>query len=405
MKKLICLISVFCIATILYSQKQRYFVYEPLDKAEVNYVKYKNEIYDKHYRILDSLFRNTPKNKNLEFYYKNIYKAESYIMKNKLENAAKTYKLAFSFIDYPFATDLENALYCELESRKDKDNIKKYIWFLINKGENKDKFLSKPEYQSLSLGEELKTMIDTSKTSVNAELIDIITAIHEDDQAIRKQTGYGSIKRAEEMRLEMGKIDSINYQKIMSLIEEYPTVSEEIYGTKGLNKMDIIPWHNSDFIDIYIALYKSVVNGKLDARYFTRLLDNSDFLINYSLKLGIWKNAISCLNEENFDIPSYFVTINTPKENIVNKYRKLLYLEKYTEQQKKQIWYFRNPKAKVELCNNTGGINNNETFFKTLKTKETIFGKGNKIHYRSKADKKQLQKAMKEYYKNNPEKK
>ena len=362
---------------------------------------------DKETAFLDSLIFNTPVNKNLKNYYKNVYSAENCILKTEYEKAAILYEKAFSYHEFPFSIDLDNAIVCEIKSRKNENNIKKYITLQMNKDAKKVNYLNDSSLFLLSNWKEIENIINTTEAKIDTVLLNFIWKLYDADQDFRRNN-HGDY--SQESLKEMDILDIINYNELIKIIQLNSDISEEKIGLSGWGKLSIIPWHSPEMLEIYKYLFQSVVAGKLDARKFYDLFGHSDYRINGKYNLGVLTYSVgssycsSIANMENFDLPDYFITKEYKNVKVLDNCRKKLYIESFNDYQKKCIWDFMqdNKTNKFRFDNETTTeLNYNDTFFKTLKTKKNSVGDKVKIYYRNKEEEKQLQEAMKEYYKNN----
>jgi hypothetical protein len=351
--------------------------------------------------ILDSLIQNTPVNENIRNYHKNVYKAEFLIMKEKYAKAAKTYEKAFSFIEYPYARDLRNALNCEKYSKdRNNINIEKYIYLLIRKNEKKDRFLNDTILQKLSNWEDIKNMIDTTLPAIDKKLVDYLEQIYYDDQNVRVRLNAqrDSISR-DSLYKEMAVVDSTNYHKLIAVFEEYPNLSEELIGISGFNSSisTIFIHHRNNRIFGLIPLYHIVTSGKVSPNTYAEFLGNS--LYQDKIGGGIYDCITSVLTltiDDVVMIRKY--TAATKKE--VNNRREKLYLESIDDCIKKRIWQSFRKNNVFLFYKKYINMADEAAFYKDIKEKKYVDDIPCEIYYRNKDDKKRIQKAMKEYYKN-----
>ncbi|MDR2834796.1 MAG: hypothetical protein LBV69_01155 [Bacteroidales bacterium] len=372
------------------------------------FTEYNKSRTDKHTAIIDSLIINNQINKNVENYYKNVYVAQNLIMKGKFRKAAKTYQNAFTYLKNPFSIDLHHALICELKSEKNLENIKKYIQLLILKDEKKEIFLEDSSYISLSNWNVIKKIIDSLQNNIDTTLCNEIKNIYITDQNLRRKHNNMFENLSDSDELEIFKIDSINYYSLMELLDKNPIISEELIGISGWENFQIIPWHNSFRLDIYPILFKSVINGNLDARKFYDILGHSEYRIKGEYSIGITTYRISSsycsqiVNIDNFEMPDYFIVKKYADLKILDKFRKKIYIEPFENFQKKSIWLYMNRKIinNRNFCSFTIELSENIDFFTILRTKK-YGGENCNIYYRNHTEQKQIETAMKEYYKNN----
>jgi hypothetical protein len=345
----------------------------------------------KHTDIIDSLIFNHKKDPKVENYYTNIYKAQNFIIDGDFKNAAETYNYAFSFLEHPFEKDLNIALKCELKSDKNEKNIKEYIKLLMLKNEDKEKFLSDSLYHSLSNWKDIVNVIENTKPLFEKVLVDELEIIYNDDQGVREdireyreKNGY----HQDSVNDLIAIVDSINYYKILQILDKYSVISEELIGNKWGN-LSIVLWHCPYRLDAYIKLFNSVISGKLDARKFSDLLSGSDYRINHLYELGEWTCSGEVVNMDDFDL-SYFIIKKRNNLETINEYRKKIYLEDYYTFHNKIFWSDKNRKLKINFYNGVNFLVDNDEFFRALKEKDFD------IYYFSKESEEQIKKMMKE---------
>jgi len=186
--------------------------------------------------------------------------------------------IVFTYIDIPFLQDLGNARKCEMNSRKNEECIKKYIFFSIRKTGKKTGVLKNEELQKLETWSDIKAMIDTLSCLNDTAVVNELERILFNDQDYRSQCRkkYNGNTYNEFTRDSIAKIDSINYYKIYRMFENID-MSEEIFGYRGWGIIDVILMHNRQRKEIYELLIKSVFDGKLNARDVFSSLDDSNY--------------------------------------------------------------------------------------------------------------------------------
>ena len=355
---------------------------------------------------LDSLIVNIRLNDSVAKYYKNIYKAENFIMKCNYKKAAEYYEKAFKFIKYPFEKDLTNARICELCSRNNEENIKKYVWYSINKSGYKKGILNNDKYHLLSKWDEIKYMIDTMQSVINKEISEYLEGILYDDQEIRTQARESMEDYYHDS--EWGKIiwnmDSINYYKILNLIDEYENIDEKIFEENWYN-ISVILLHNPQRLDLYIKLHDLVINGKLDARKYIGNLEHSYYKVadkysfgeeSYGFIASPFDGPDNIINEE-----LYVYIIPTMKEkNTINKYRKKLYVEDVKLYHQKCKVQAHNKDLKFRFCaNEYVQFWNLDDYYNLILNKRSMNNKKVKIYYKDCVQKRKLKKEAKGYKK------
>jgi len=290
------------------------------------------------YTQLDSIILFYNSNDSIGKYYKYVYKAEDYIMMENFEKAAETYEKAFTYIDIPFLQDLGNAKECEMNSRKNEECIKKYIYFLIRKNGTKDGYLKNEELQKLETWSDIKAMIDTLSCLNDTAVVNELERIIFNDQDYRNQCHkkYNGNTYNEFTRDSIAKIDSINYYKIYRMFENID-MSEEIFGYRGWGIIDVILMHNRQRKEIYELLIKSVFDGKLNARDVFSSLDDSNYKFENKYLFGGRSFGFN-VNDDCY----MYIKPNFNQNLKINKYRQKIYLENISDFHKKRIWQMRN---------------------------------------------------------------
>ena len=287
----------------------------------------------------DSIIINTNQQKHVQKYYNNIYKAEQFIIEENFDKASEAYFEAFKYIENPFEVDLLHALDCEqLRKNPQKTNVKFIVKKLYSKtGEIPIMFTEQPYNEVVGINE-LEEYVKNQQHSRDSNFIRKIEYFHEIDQGIREEIiaehGY---PYDEFYKDTIQYLDSINYFKIIELINDYGYISEELIGgAKNLNSINLIIVHNNKRKEIIPVLHKSVINGTLDARFFAGILDICNYKINneFYISQSVW-----FINEGIFSSQKY------SKKQLakLNKYRKSIYLDSFNTFQDKIKWTIRNP--------------------------------------------------------------
>jgi hypothetical protein len=272
-------------------------------------------------------------------YYKYVYKAEAFIMKGDFEKAAKTYEKAFTYIDIPFSSDLAHARKCEMDSRKDEDCIKKYIYFSIRKTGMKNGYLNNEELQKLETWPDIKAMIDTLSALNDTTIVNELDRIIFIDQDYRRQCRekFNGNTYNDFTKDSISKIDSVNYFTLLKLFSTLEYVSEEVIGVRTWGTVDIVLAHNRNRFGIYQLLYKSVQNGKLDARLFAYCLNDANYKIANKYPIGGRNFGFQVTH----DCYLYFKPSQFERFKI-NKLRRNMHLESIDNFHKKRIWQLQN---------------------------------------------------------------
>ena len=350
-------------------------------------------------KILDSLFNNVPIKDSVRRYYKYVYEAESYLMDNKFDKAAKTYSIAFEYLKFPFAKDLRKAIDCELKSNQNKENIIKYCWLL----KNKTMLGSTAELENLSWWQELKNTWDTVSSKINQKFFEDCKNIHKADQDIRNYSynKYGP-SYVGQGRDTILAVDTQNYKDLISIIKKLNIFSEEYFGNSWAY-IQLVLKHNSDYYDFFILTHKDIVNGNFDVRNYADVL-NKTYSINYIYPMG---QDVSYGHNFNNWIYVYSYPFGKDKQ-MMNKFRKQICLEDIDTYYKKQAWQFQNAKRGyfypgiTSMYDSDSFIDNNyyiEGFHDIVLTGLDVYGSKVKIFYKNKEEKKAINKQAKELIK------
>ena len=362
------------------------------------------DTFEKDIITLDSLILNSKLNDSVSNYYKFVYKAENEYIKQNYKKASEYYEKAFGYLKYPFMRDLSRAIYCEKESRKNIDNLKKYLELYLSKTKKKESTYDYSRNLPLQDSIEIVKLIETIKPVVDSSLVNYLNELFRIDQDVRKGLSW-PLSEEEGMLLHI--TDSTNYSKLLEIVDKYPNLSEEIYGTAWsafsiiLNHCRVIP-----DVRIYIKLHSMVMNGQIDARNYVNSLEISLFSKKQSFGGAHYGYEYVNWDTNNWDTNTrdkfYIYLKQTSKdEKMINKYRNKLYLEDMKSYHKKRIWAMRTDADKKGqiIYYFTELYGSNEGSYKIL-SKKTYNDKKVKIYYKNKEDKKRIKKAMKEYNKN-----
>ena len=345
-------------------------------------------------RLLNSLILNTELNDSVSKYYNFVYKAENEYMKQNYKKAATYYEKAFGYLKYPFMKDLYRAIYCEKESRKNIDNLKKYLELYLSKTKKTESTYDYSRNLPLQDSIEIVKLIDTIKPVVDSSLVNYLYELRRIDQSVRLNLNY---PLSEEKNNLLITTDSINYNKLLDVIDKYPNLSEEIYGTAwGAFSIILNHCRSSQDIRMYIKLHNLVMNGQIDARNYLDAIEYSLFRIEEKFTWGGSWHGAEIKNLDTKDKVYIFIIPNSKEEKTINKYRKKVYLEDIKSYHKKRIWTMQ---TGTYIYNTTTMLEENDAFNKIILT-NYYRGDKVKIYYKSKEDKKRIKKAMKEYNKN-----
>ena len=344
--------------------------------------------------IIDSLIINAQLKDSVSKYYKYVYKAENAYMKKNYKKAAAYYEKAFPYIQHPFSGDLFNAIECEQKSYYNIDNLKKYVYLLHLKWRSKEDLYRHSRGLTAKDSIDIVKMIDTIKLKINTAISDELELMVQIDQTARFNVKYPLSK---EDKKYLDSIDNMNYIKLIKLIDNNPIFTEDLIGVMAWGRnVNLLLMHNRSKLDVYIKLHPLVINGQLDARIYSHGLDDSNYLIENKYGCGERGGGHEV---ENWVINSsvYSYGINKEWENIINKYRKKLYLDDIETLHKKRIWTFRTGIRFYSMTTMTI----KEVDFMKLIEESKYYDFKVKVYYKNKADEKRLKALAKEYYKNN----
>lgn len=243
-------------------------------------------------------FREYQGNDSVRKYYEYVHKAEWQVINSNYQKASRFYEKAFSYLEYPFSMDVNNALKCEFSGDKNELNIKRYVYLNVNKSGNKSSYTDDKKYQELTSFDQITQMIDTIVPSFDTVLEQELVNILEYDQGYRRQCNlkYGSTYN-EFTEDSIAFVDSVNYYKIIEIVKSKNYISEEIIGSRGWRNIEVVLMHNRDRYEIYDVLLKSVLMGKFDARKYARSLSDASYLIENENPVAMKGNGFQINNK------------------------------------------------------------------------------------------------------------
>ena len=294
---------------------------------------------------LELLNKKYPSDNKLVNYYRHVYKAEKFILKNNLLAALKEYNLAFRY-HRPFVLDRSNARTCILKYPRviDKQVLKDYYALIFGSEEYASwsfgKLIEKkPEYKILDLKNDLSTLNYNKVDYFNVDslLLSKLKIIEERDQTNFRNLEYQELKQ----------IDSMNLTQLMDLYRESDEISERTVHKEGMNIIESVIHHCSRYgWDQWIeVLYRDVKRGYYPSFAFADHIDNY-FKNNLSVH---GRNSYECLikvymTETAFPLHSRFVYLDKlansqPKRHV--DLRSQIYLGDYSEQLGKYLFNFK----------------------------------------------------------------
>jgi hypothetical protein len=314
-------------------------------------------------------------------------------MKSKFDKAAKNYEKAFTYLEYPFYRDLNNAINCELLSTCDKENLKRYIWFNTNKTGDKNAVYNDTSLNKLAFWPEIKFMIDTMKPGVDTALLRYFDEIQENDQNYRAQCRsryYGQTYN--ELTIDsINIIDSINNLKILKLIDKYGYLTEELIGTKW-GVISLLLLHNKHRPEVFVALFDAVNLGKINAVNYSFNLASAYFPIDD--KYGIGHCYLNVLHK----FPVILFSLSDKEKNLIDKYRLKLYLVTMKKQIDKTVWNCYNSRSFYKNAFATCSFSDDSFYYNMLLSK-TLNGKSVEVYYKDQKEKKKTMQDLKVWIK------
>lgn len=336
------------------------------------------------WQSLDSLIINSELPDSVSQYYKYIHKAEKFIIRNRFDKAAKNYQKAFNFIENPFQRDLSNAIRCEVIAGGNKETVMKYIWQKVRKTGITERVLSDTSLQKLPYWEEIIMMLDTTKPVYDTAINQYMKFIQANDQDYRSRCKkkYNGNAYNEFTIDSIGKIDSINYYRLVDLCAEYGHLTEELTGNQW-GVVNLILMHNRKKPELYMILYKSVLAGKISAVNYSYILNDSEYRISDKFKPrdeNVWQ-----LNS------GTFLSLKNDKKDkkLKNKYRAKLFVDDIDTYAEKIVWQFCHEDLGFNFFNIYNEIMGDEDYYQVLLSEE-IRGREVEIYYKSPEIERQL---------------
>ncbi len=348
------------------------------------------------WQTLDSLILSTPLNDSVSKYYKYVYKAEDYIMKGKFDKAASKYQKAFAYIEFPFYRDLNYAINCELLSNVNEENIRSYVWFIINKTGDKEAFYNDTSINKLSFWPKLEFMIDTMTPGVDTALLRCFDEILNQDQEYRMSCSQRFIMNNEKIfRDSLVIIDSLNINKTLGLIGQIGNLSEEQIGLKW-EAISTLLIHSKNRPEVFIATLNAVVDGKINAVNYSFNLANSYFRIAEKYSLG--QSYFYVLHK----FPVILFSLSRREKNHIDKYRRKMYLVSMDRQIEKIIWNCNNSRSFYKNSFATNSAVKDSLFYNMLETK-TLNGNKIKVYYFNQNEKRETMHSLEQWEKSKNE--
>jgi hypothetical protein len=223
--------------------------------------------------------------KNLEPYYKEVHKAEAYLIRNQLDSSFNCYKLAFELNNHPFTTHIYNAAVVADKLAKFSDE-NELLKMLRKYGIPVDELIQAPAFNNFFAQispRKLKMLINVQPT-YNPAYRKEIDSLYNQDQSFRLM--------ANNYRLYIDTIKAIdrtNVKRLLELIEKKGFPSEEKIGILHLTEIRM-PKYSTLFLhqgmgemqqhDFSGLLRASILSGEIENKLgyslYSRVLGTSD---------------------------------------------------------------------------------------------------------------------------------
>ncbi|MCH5685539.1 hypothetical protein LWM68_15540 [Niabella sp. W65] len=297
-------------------------------------------------------------------YYEYMQRANSEICRFNNELALQLFDSGFTFIQYPFEIDLNNAVYAAIHSKHpDEKKILHYLDLMRSKHMNlSDKYKSLPGHihyvNKMNKQSSTPSVVNTYYTNLVADAIAT-------DQVLRNFS-YEQFKRPYHNSLlpAIDKIDSVNYNLVDSIFRyalKNHIPLEQLLGRDLNSDLEIIYKHNVAWGRYDKALTDSLIfAGLVDARQYATFYDKNcnSFYKPEEARNGKWGKEFQC----NFFCGIYatniayqytdgsaFILMLEPEElEIVNQNRKALFLGNVYDDAKMKIFSYRYSSVGVE---------------------------------------------------------
>lgn len=278
--------------------------------------------------------------KEVKNYYNHVNKAELAICSKNYELAAKHYHKAFE-TEIMFSRDLNNSFIVNYKYTDNENRAIQDAWILAQRG---------LKYQSLiddtikyaDLYAQLKVIFDTTTTTIIPELAKILDSLKKEDQAIRKYCVAYNDTCVDQVK----RIDSLNLLTIKRLYEKYGSINEINSGPKGMFNLFLILLHNTQWKQHpKDVAYQNMLSGLFDARKYAELEDR------YTTSIMKQKSRFRFGDASNSYIIHKTLFLVVPKDvKQVNKNRKQIFLEQFSDTEKKQIFIFNNRDSEFSIA-------------------------------------------------------
>lgn len=278
------------------------------------------------------------KQKRLAKYFENVHQAAVAVCKGEMDLAKSSFNAAFACIPYAYSTDLNNAIYAEIESKNpDTSKVIAYLMQLQRKGvcvhEKYKRQAGILSYTKLVAESYCKKVKSDEDRLLLAQLI-------AEDQMVRDSLmKNGKSEAALKWRQKLYMTDSINYQKILPVLNKALSQKiplENLIGMEAYFQVMVIILHYSEQKYEEQKIFNWVKEGILDPR---KALSDYDNCVERGY-IQPKKAPQSCLSFEPFgttaNIQTFPVTIiRIPPADClskINKLRKMYYLQDLIEE-------------------------------------------------------------------------
>ncbi|HMT77008.1 MAG TPA: hypothetical protein PKA44_04800 [Saprospiraceae bacterium] len=267
---------------------------------------------------------NSQENKALDIYYKNLYKAEDFIVESKYDSSLVYYNKAFSMYPENFVADLNNALVCAIELDSF-DLINFYINELLLQGVSKSYFTKKYYFNKKVFNSPhwFQILDEPIYTRINKIKVNLIDSLVELDQYPRRNNLPDSI---------FLKVDKVNEQILEKYIFNncvFPS-SYEI-GVRMVNDTIIYGYPLSTLLIHQVRDNPSKYSGIFEYNLNKKAINPKSYFFYSKLFMPREKENLLGCDDGTFLIIEYFgdeaFTCCCELKELVNKNRKRYYLE------------------------------------------------------------------------------
>jgi hypothetical protein len=205
--------------------------------------------------------------KNVKKYYEYVNKAELAICKSKYQAASKYYEKAFKY-HKPFRRDLALSFKINYKYIENYELAIQNFIILAQTGIDDLTEIIDDTIKYQVMWKYIKNIVDTTKLTLNMDLVSSINTMRHDDQSVRLASYDNDTLRSQAIY----RTDSVNYKKILEIYEKYSSINE--YTAKTVTPLYFILLHNSRYgYDPKEIWFEEVKKGNIDARTYMELED------------------------------------------------------------------------------------------------------------------------------------